>query len=107
ELTYFNTELTESELREMVKIATIDDYITDEEELSGNNDDAYEESPNSLSQTNIILEDFVNLRDPIFQDREVTQFEFSTEIADFNIEGDIDMDFNPEDLVDTVLSVEL
>ncbi|CAG8762626.1 955_t:CDS:1, partial [Gigaspora rosea] len=43
-----------------------------EKELSRNNDDAYEKSPNLLSQTNIILEDFVNLRDSIFRDREVT-----------------------------------
>ncbi|CAG8759813.1 11010_t:CDS:2, partial [Gigaspora margarita] len=52
--------------------------------------------------TNIILEDFVNLRDPIFRDRKVTQFEFSTEIAESNIEDNIDMDFNPEDLFNTV-----
>lgn len=111
ELTYFDVELTESELREMVKIATIDDYITDEEKLSENNDNTYEESSDSLSQTNIILEDIVNLRDPIFQDREIIPFEFSANIADSSIEdgieADIDMDFNPEDLVDTVLSVEL
>ncbi|CAG8708240.1 1014_t:CDS:2 [Cetraspora pellucida] len=106
-LTYFDTELTESELREMIKIATIDDYITNEKELSENNEDAYEEIPNLLSQTNIILEDFVNLRDPIFQDREITQFEFFTEIADSNIEDNIDTNFNPEELVDMVLSSEL
>ncbi|CAG8805626.1 1186_t:CDS:1, partial [Racocetra persica] len=45
--------------------------------------------------------------DPIFQDREIVQFELSTDIADSNIKGDTNMDFDPEDLVDTVLSVKL
>ncbi|CAG8581219.1 30037_t:CDS:1, partial [Racocetra persica] len=74
-----------------------------------NNDDMYEESSNSLSLNYIILEDVVNLQDPIFQDREIAQFEFSTDIADMtdSIEDNIDMDFNPEDLVDTILSAEL
>ncbi|CAG8727008.1 24690_t:CDS:1, partial [Racocetra persica] len=89
------------ELCEMVKIATIDDYVTGEEELSGNNDNTYEESSNSLSQTTIILEDIVNLRNPVFQDREIISFESPTDIADSNIEGDIDLDFSPEDLVNT------
>lgn len=71
ELPYFDAELTESELREMVKIATIDDYILDEDEIGENNDDIYEESSNTLSQNYIILEDVVNLQDPIFQDREI------------------------------------
>ncbi|CAG8796348.1 3871_t:CDS:2, partial [Cetraspora pellucida] len=71
ELTYFDAKLTESKLCEMVNIATIDDNIINKEELSRNNDDAYKKSSNSLFQTNILLEDFVNLQDPIFQDREI------------------------------------
>ncbi|CAG8560728.1 15691_t:CDS:2, partial [Gigaspora rosea] len=43
-------------------------------------------------------ENFVNLWDPNFQDREVIQFELFTEIAESNIEDDIDMGFNPKDL---------
>ncbi|CAG8796162.1 22597_t:CDS:2, partial [Gigaspora rosea] len=82
------------------------DYIKDEEEISRNkeNIDAYEESSNSSCQT-MILEDIVNLRDPVFQDREVTQFEFLPMFADTNtnIEDGVSMYFNPE----TVLSVEL
>ncbi|RIB30276.1 hypothetical protein C2G38_2152991 [Gigaspora rosea] len=78
----------------------------DEEEISRNkeNIDAYEESSNSSCQT-MILEDIVNLRDPVFQDREVTQFEFLPMFADTNtnIEDGVSMYFNPE----TVLSVEL
>ncbi|CAG8796077.1 32142_t:CDS:2 [Gigaspora margarita] len=89
ELTCFDAKLTEFELYEMVKIATIDDYIADEEEICRNNDsdniDTYEESSNLLCQT-IILKDIVNLWDPVFQDREVTQFEFFTNIADTNID---------------------
>ncbi|CAG8757149.1 15127_t:CDS:2, partial [Cetraspora pellucida] len=72
-LTYFDTELTEFELCEMIKIATINDYITNEKELNKNNEN----------------------------------FEFFTEIADSNIEDNIDTNFNSEELVDIVLSVEL
>ncbi|CAG8640771.1 13512_t:CDS:2 [Gigaspora margarita] len=100
ELTYFDAELTEFELCKMVKIATIDDYITDEKAICGNNDsdniDAYEENSNLSCQT-IILEDI----------RSHT-FEFSANIADtnINVEDDVSMDYNPEDLVDTVLEIQ-
>ncbi|CAG8733843.1 36294_t:CDS:1, partial [Gigaspora margarita] len=93
ELTYFDAELTEFELCEIVKIATIDDYITDKEEILEIIIAIiliYEESSNLLCQT-IILEDIVNLRDPVFQDKKVTQFEFSTNIADTNIDVEDDV----------------
>ncbi|CAG8492071.1 4161_t:CDS:1, partial [Gigaspora rosea] len=102
-------KLTKSELHKIVKIATSNDYILDKNEIGKNNDNLYKESSNTLSQNYIILEDIVNLQNPVFQDREIVQFEFSTNIADTtnSIEDNIDMNFNSKNLVDTVLSAEL
>ncbi|CAG8707009.1 24345_t:CDS:2, partial [Gigaspora margarita] len=63
ELTYFDAELTKSEFREMVKLATIDNDIDDclddhiVDEVNENNN-TYEGNLSLLFQNNLILEDF-------------------------------------------------
>ncbi|CAG8749556.1 4068_t:CDS:1 [Cetraspora pellucida] len=112
ELTYFDAELTESELHKMVKLATINDYIDDcldnyivDEEANRNNN-TYEEDLSSLSQTNLILENVVNLQDLIFQERDTVPFEFSFNTSETSVEKNVNMNFNSEDLVDSVLNVD-
>ncbi|CAG8795456.1 31458_t:CDS:2, partial [Gigaspora margarita] len=73
ELTYFGTELTKSELCEMVKLATIDDHIVDK---VNENNNTYEGD----------LKDFVNLRDPVFQERDNIPFEFSFNTSETSVE---------------------
>ncbi|CAG8731031.1 14460_t:CDS:2 [Racocetra persica] len=81
--------MTKSELREMVKLATIDDYIDDRldnyivDEEANRNNDIYEGDLSLLSQTNLILEDITS------------------------VEENVNMNFNPKDLVDSVLNVDL
>ncbi|CAG8828909.1 3669_t:CDS:1, partial [Gigaspora margarita] len=73
--------LTEFELREIVKLATIDNDIDDcldyniVDEVNENNN-TYEGDLSLLFQNNLILEDFVNFRDPVFQERDNVPFEF-------------------------------
>ncbi|CAG8676269.1 6518_t:CDS:2, partial [Funneliformis mosseae] len=58
-----------------------------------------------LANTNLVLEDFVNLRDPIFQDGENGLRE---ELNIPNIdEENINMDFDSVNLVDDILNVEM
>ncbi|CAG8632420.1 26307_t:CDS:2 [Dentiscutata erythropus] len=59
-------------------------------------------SPTPISKSETSNSKFAG---PIFQDREIAQIEFSTDIAD-TTDSIEDMDFNPENLVDTVLSAE-
>ncbi|CAG8706110.1 11798_t:CDS:2, partial [Funneliformis mosseae] len=80
ELIYYGKELKESELRKIVNISAI-------------------------ANTNLVLEDFVNLRDPIFQDGENGLRE---ELNIPNIdEENINMDFDSVNLVDDILNVEM
>ncbi|CAG8795774.1 8991_t:CDS:1, partial [Racocetra persica] len=94
----------------MVKLATIDNYIDDRldnyivDEEANRNNDTYEEDLSLLSQTNLILEDVVNLRDLVFQERDTVPFEFSFNTSETSVEENINMNFNPKDLVDSVLN---
>ncbi|CAG8755656.1 6434_t:CDS:2 [Cetraspora pellucida] len=79
--------MTKSELHEMVKFTIIDDYIDNclnnyivDEEVNRNNN-TYEEDLSSLLQTNLILEDVTS------------------------VEENVNMNFNSENLVDSVLNV--
>ncbi|CAG8713995.1 3122_t:CDS:2 [Racocetra persica] len=61
---------------------------------------------NSSVRTNLILEDIVNLQDPIFQERDIL-YETSNDNLNNNIENSINIDLNPEELIDTILNNEL
>jgi hypothetical protein len=66
ELVYYDKELKKSELRKAVNILAIGNIISldDEEEQNNNN---FELSFNEdLLGSTLVLEDFVNLQDPIF-----------------------------------------
>ena len=68
ELVYYGKELKESELREAVNISAIDNIISLNEEEEQDNNDSRLSSPNEdlLARINLVLEDFVNLRNLIF-----------------------------------------
>ncbi|CAG8813612.1 2087_t:CDS:1, partial [Dentiscutata erythropus] len=70
----------------------------------------YESNDNeTLSQTNLVLEETVNLKDPIFQERDIELYENLIYSSNHSIESSnsINMDFNPENLVDSILNTEL
>ena len=77
--------------------------MDDEEEQNNNN---FELSFNKdLLGSTLVLEDFVNLQDPIFQDGESRLCEESN-ISNIN-NKDINMDFDPINLVDDILNIEM
>ncbi|CAG8813679.1 24037_t:CDS:1, partial [Dentiscutata erythropus] len=70
----------------------------------------YESNDNeTLSQTNLVLEKTVNLRDPIFQERDIEPYENLIHSSNHSIESSnsINIDFNLENLVDSILNTEL
>ena len=105
ELVYYGKELKESELHEAVNISAIGNIISLNEEDNNNNNCRLTFNEDLLANTNLVLEDLVNLRDPIFQDGENGLRE---ELNIPNIdEENINMDFDSVNLVDDILNVEM
>ncbi|CAG8461611.1 10539_t:CDS:2 [Racocetra persica] len=100
-------KLSESELRDMVNLISINNFI-DNEEINKSINTIYN-SQNVLTHTNLILEDIVNLRDLIFQDRDIVSYEISNNNPSNNNKNIIvgNMNFSPENLVDTILNDKL
>ncbi|CAG8785348.1 24692_t:CDS:1, partial [Dentiscutata erythropus] len=96
-------ELSESELRDMINLTSINSFIEDEKANKSIN------IFDNQSILNIILEDFVNLNDPIFQENDSILNEISNENSNNINENSItgNMNFNPENLVDAILGNEL
>ena len=103
ELTYYNKELMDSELREAVNISSVGNIESLNEEdndnvlLNGNED--------ILAYTTLIIEDFIDLQNPIFQGETGLHEEPNTPII--NEENNNDMDFDLVNLVDDILSSRL
>ena len=105
ELVYYGKELKESELREAVNISAIGNIISLNKEDNNNNNYKLTFNEDLLANTNLVLKDFVNLRNPIFQDEENGLRE---ELNIPNIdEENINMDFDSVNLVDDILNVEM
>ncbi|CAG8811033.1 16376_t:CDS:2, partial [Dentiscutata erythropus] len=54
-------------LRDIVNLTSINSFIEDEETNESINID---DNQNSSTRTNLILEDIINLKDPIFQEKD-------------------------------------
>ncbi|CAG8659248.1 4909_t:CDS:1, partial [Scutellospora calospora] len=85
---------------------SLDNYVVDKEETS-KNCNTFNKGLGLLTQNNLILDDIVNLQDTVFQEKEALSFELSINAVDTSVEDDINMNFDPEDLVDIVLNTEL
>ncbi|CAG8647212.1 6086_t:CDS:1, partial [Scutellospora calospora] len=81
-------------------------YI-DDDEKADESINLFDNNQNFSTGTNLILEDIINLRDPIFQDDNIIPNEISNNNLSNNVEDSINIDFNPENLVNTVLNNEL
>jgi hypothetical protein len=111
ELIYYGKELMESELRKAVNISSIGNIISFNEEEEQENDYvrlSFNENDN-LSAHTLILKDFIDLQNPIFQDRENRIYK-ELNIPNTNEEDDNNMNnmnFDPIKLVNDVLNFKL
>ncbi|CAG8694919.1 22762_t:CDS:2, partial [Dentiscutata erythropus] len=98
-----DAELTEYELREIVNLASINNFIDEKAEKSkSENDNTYD---NNLSDDlsnwgNLILEETVNLKDPIFQEKDFILCEVSTNTSRVNKRKTPDVEIEPEELIE-------
>ncbi|CAG8533755.1 5171_t:CDS:2, partial [Cetraspora pellucida] len=106
--------LTELELCKIIRFVTIDDYINDSldnyivnEKETSKNCDIFNEDLGLLTQNSLILDDIVNLWNLVFQEKETLSFELSINAVNTSVKDDINMNFDPEDLVDIVLNTKL
>ncbi|CAG8842921.1 16902_t:CDS:1, partial [Racocetra persica] len=107
ELNCLGVELTENELREMVNLSSINSFIEDEADEKNKSENNICED-DLLSRANLVLEETVNLKDPIFQEEDIVPHETSSNTSsdtnDNNGKSSGSIDFNPENLVDAILN---
>ncbi|CAG8735805.1 22153_t:CDS:1, partial [Racocetra persica] len=89
-------------------LASINNFIEEEkdEENKSENNNIYDDD--LLTCANLILEETVNLKDLIFQDRDFIPYEASLntpgDTSNNNSESNTNIDFNPKSLVDMILN---
>lgn len=102
ELSYYGKELSVEELREVASISTVGEIIS-----LDNEDDTdsllLEEEDEIQIHTNLVVEDIIDLNQPIFENME-NRNESNNESNEEN-EETRNMDFNPIDIVDQILGM--